>query len=255
MAICSCEFIQQCEPPERGYRFSVPFTTTTYVEVTVGKASAPRRTWILIEQYLATVSPWFEAALKKEWMARKSKRCLELDDVDPGVFSIFVEWLHGRKLLDKDGIPLDLEKSPYIRGLFDGPAQEAWTMKMRVTVDQLVCIYQFADEYDIPQLRRDTTDRLSRLSQVCFPYFIPWPGSVSKAFANLPANSPMLQLLADILAQNWSESDLSEESLEESGYIQAPKMLLFKVLENRVINRMTPVKRLLPCDYHEHKDK
>lgn len=128
--------------------------------------------------------------------------------------------------MNSSGIPHYLLQAPGPHYTED-PGQEVWNVRMRSMVQELVEMYLFAHKYDIPQLRRDVTDTLVQLSNTHKLWFIPAAQSIIAAFASLPSGSPMLQLLIDILMQNWGEADVIDDRLAAKGYVDASKELFW----------------------------
>lgn len=137
----------------------------------------------------------------------------------------------------------------------EDPGQEAWNVRMRSMVQELLEMYLFANKYDIPQLRRDVTDTLVQLSNTQKLWFILAAQSIIAAFASPPSGSPMLQLLVDILTQNWGEADVPDDRLITSGYVDVPKEFFLGVMKNRIVKKNNKNARLdlQLCSYHGHE--
>lgn len=117
-------------------------------------------------------------------------------------------------------------------------------------------MYLFANKYDIPQLRRDVTDTFVQLSNTHKLWFIPAAQSIIAAFASLPSGSPMLQLLIEILTQNWGETDVIDDRFVANGYVDAPKEFFLGIMKNRIVKKNNKNARLdlQRCVYHGHEE-
>lgn len=150
--------------------------------------------------YLTSVSSYFEKAFNGQFRESKEKT-LQLDDtlVNEATLAVFAEWLHGRKLLNSDGQEYDGEKD----GEKDDEMDKKKEEKPRACrYDELISLYILGDACDIPQLRRDVLDTLIKYAAE-YPR-IPGEHNIASAYAQLPANSPMLQALVDIWAEDWT---------------------------------------------------
>jgi hypothetical protein len=104
------------------------------------------------------MSPWFESACKPEWQQNFVKPgTIQLDEVRPSTFSLFVEWLNGRKLVGGDGELYNVEL------VKKTPSTREQVVKAHAFFREILSLYLFADQYDIPQLRRDIMD-------ICYRY-------------------------------------------------------------------------------------
>jgi hypothetical protein len=158
--------------------------------------------WHLPKKYLSAVSSWFESACKPEWQQNKAKPgTIQLDEVRPSTFSLFVEWLNGRKLVGRDGEPYNVEL------ITDTPFTGEQVLKGRAFCREIMSLYQFADQYDIPQLRRDIMDICYRhLNLDLFigtgskQVILPTPALITDAYESLPSSSSMITWIIDVIA-------------------------------------------------------
>lgn len=220
----------------------------TLVSITVGKDIGEEETFSLHREYLVTVSKYFKNMFKGSFREKKDKN-VSLDDVDPMVFKIFIEWLHGRKVLDIEG-------NEYKGDIYDCDCDVE-----EDSFGRLIHLYIFSDQYDIPQLRRDALDAFINFSYAC-PHLCP-PNLIGHVYENLPSKSPMLRFLVDEYVCFWS-GELSEGSAD----LPAPFLLEvartfcvytrkthkthkgIEIFSDPCRRSLDPYGRL--CDYHEH---
>lgn len=205
--------------------------------ITTGKDFGNEEIFILPREYLTTVSEYFENMFQGAFRETTDKK-VALNDVEPVIFRLFIEWLNNRRLHNTK------------REIFDGSAQ----VQNYEGYKQLLDLYVFSDEYDVPQLRRDVLDALvlfSHLSPTLFDMEL-----VAQAYDKLPSNSPLLRFLVDEYAANWAGpvEDVRDDT---------PTAFLWDLTKTfcdlRRIRRRTgkieearfPSKKL--CDYHEHR--
>lgn len=209
------------------------------VTITVGKDFGDGLEFVLPQEYLTTVSEFFENSFKGSFLEAKEKK-LTLSDVKPVTFRIFVEWLNGRKLLNSEGVE------------YNGESDGKLEIKR---FDELMLLYIFADQYDVPQLRRDVLETFVVYQDDC-PTMVD-PYLVRLAYDRLPSSSPMLSFLVDAFVFSWagitpgekaSPPDYPSEFLlsTTSKFCSSRKQIMI-VLEN------SPYES--PCDYHEHNGK
>lgn len=75
----------------------------TIVTVNVRKhAGAKIHPFRIHKNYLCHYSPYFEAAFNGRFIEGETQ-VLELEDTEPRIFGIFVNWLYVQKITDEDG--------------------------------------------------------------------------------------------------------------------------------------------------------
>ncbi|KAE9986763.1 hypothetical protein EG328_004781 [Venturia inaequalis] len=237
------------------------------VEVTLTQADWSRATyasllppepvptpWNLPKEYLSAVSPWFNSACKTEWQQQKSiPGTIQLDEVRPSTFSLFVEWLHGRKLVSRDGQPYNLSfMVPESAMKESGP-------RMAAAYRELFSLYQFSDQYDVPQLRRDIMDALcygynrEYVNDAADPssFLMPSPDLVNEVYVTLPNSSPVIAWLVDVLTPVFRNNlRLTKECPEL--LTRLPKEIILSIYVNTILYENGPAPTVQLCDYHEH---
>jgi hypothetical protein len=161
------------------------------VTITVGIDFDDDQSFVLPREYLTDVSEFFENIFKGTFH-EVNEKTLTLSDVEPVTFQIFIEWLHRRKFLNGEGEEYD--------GARDGEADES-----RFT--ELMNLYIFSDQFDVPQLRRDVLDTFNNYQNNCPVLY--GTTAVTDAYNQLPQRSPMLRLLVDSYIDSWM--GISEE--------------------------------------------
>lgn len=203
------------------------------VTIYIGEDFGEKQEFILPMGYLSSVSPYFENAFKGSFREATEKK-IQLSNVEPETFGIYVEWLNSRQILDTDG--------------------EAFVGENDTDISRhsvLLKLYIFADEYDHPQLRRDVLQIFimhTEKYKKCVPI-----KSISEAYSRLPSNSPLLRFLVDHYAFDWGSTEPKKTESEHP--LHFLYSLAFK-LQNQANNFELPRKVQSPylneCDYHEH---
>lgn len=220
---------KKCAPAKRGYRAIGPLLDSTAITLHVGKASGTVKDFIVMKQHLVSVSPYFEGILNTESASDStSTNDLELDDVAPGIFGIFFEWLLSRMHLNRN-----CEELSSTDGFTD-----------------ILLTYVFAQKYDVPQLRRDAIDAFGRMKGMSNS--LPCLGDIKTAYTELPDTSPMLRLIVDMYATSWfpdaSGSEKGLETLHESMPSRFAIDLAFNMRRRMLRSKTEWVWN--PCSYH-----
>ncbi|QDS76608.1 hypothetical protein FKW77_007676 [Venturia effusa] len=226
---------QVCKPPKKGHRPYKPLKDQNMVTISVGADFGESKEFVLPMEYLTSVSPYFEKAFEGSFREAGEKK-IGLSNVEPDTFSIYVEWLHSRQIVDVDG------------GRFDGK-KDALTEKARHMA--LLKLYIFADEYDNPQFRRDTLHAFTRYTNKYTECV--GPDAICQAYDRLPPNSPLLRFLVDHYAYEWSPRTPDPAGTKlpiQFLYIVAIKLRAQAV--DHQLPRSTKSPYLNDCDYHEH---
>lgn len=155
---------------------------------------------------------------------------MKIYDFPLPTFKIFRDWLLGRRLparfrnVEVDLIEMSDEIAPQT---------------------ELLNVYIFATEYDVPQLRRDALD--AYIVWCVETKTLPSVEELEMAHDSLPPESPMVRFMIDVYAYQWNGSaeqagiwkDLPEDFIRT--LIEASAK--FKQQKKHVFNN---------CDYHEH---
>ncbi|KAE9990553.1 hypothetical protein EG327_001279 [Venturia inaequalis] len=226
---------KECTPCKRGYRKLL--TDNTMVTITVGKDLNDELEFVLPQQYLITVSEFFENSFAGSFLEAKEKR-LTLSDVKPTTFRIFVEWLNGRKLLNSEGMEYDGDR--------DGKVKSP-------RFEELVLLYIFADQYDVPQFRRDVLETFATY-QRHYPMMIHgvW---LRLCYDRLPSTSPMLRFLVDSHVYSWTGVAEGYKALDYSPEFLWDLASKFCSLRKEHLIKVERCPYELRCDYHEHDGK
>lgn len=208
------------------------------VIITVGQGNEAKD-FIVAREYLISVSDYFVNAFNRSFREAADKK-ISLADVDSTTFGIFIEWLHSRVLVDKNGEKYDAEK--------DGEKEEENNV---LKFMQLLDLYIFGDEYDVSQFRRDVIDIFIKY-QVKSPSLPPC-STIQQAYERLPASSPLLQFLVDCWTFYYGGQDIANIK-----YDLLPRQFLMDTM-TEVCRAHHGEKRknpyTSPCDYHEHDGK
>lgn len=219
-----------CAPAKRGYRPNSPLVDTVPITLRVGKSMGVEKRFVVMKQYLVSVSPHFESILCAESTNSLSppKDVVILDDVMPAIFGIFHEWLLSRTLLN--------------RNCQDFCSTDGYADILRT--------YIFAYKYDVPQLRRDAIDAFGWMRTL--RRYLPSVEVVGIAYAELPETSPMLGLIVDMYATNWGPDADGSENNPNILYEKLPKRFFFDLAANacrRILSGKTSWV-WKTCDYH-----
>lgn len=88
----------------------------------------------------------------------------------------------------------------------------AWVNRNSTVIQsEILDIYIFADEYDMPLLRKDVLEELRTRLQ--YTEDKPRRSFIVKAFENLPLSSPLIKLLVDRHAHHWGSEEQDTHEL------------------------------------------
>ncbi|KAB2575120.1 hypothetical protein DBV05_g6217 [Lasiodiplodia theobromae] len=204
-----------------GYRrLSYSSDMATTVEIRVG---IDGDMFILHQSALCEVSPFFRNTFLGDFKEAREKK-MELPVTDTDTFKIFVEWLYSRKLLLD---PRDSELARVCR------------------LPDLAYLYIFADNYDVPQLERDTMDAI--ISCVHKNYPLPDSEVIRYVYENLPEDSPLCKLFVNEYART--------DQVLAGGPDHWPARFVFDAFNAtcRARAQHSPlVKPTHDCTYHQH---
>ncbi|KAE9969167.1 hypothetical protein BLS_005465 [Venturia inaequalis] len=226
---------QACKPPKKGHRLFNPLTDQTIVTITVGQGNEAKA-FLVAREHLISASDYFANAFNGIFREAADKK-ISLADVESKTFGIFIQWLQGRTLLDGNGKEYDAVKD------------KAMDPDSGKKIIELLNMYVFGDEYDVPQFRRDVIDTFIDYQEK-YPS-LPGCDTISQAYERLPASSPMLQFLVD----SWAFSPIGE-GITNSGHETLPRRFLVDTMLRLLITGNGSMENINPymqrCDYHEH---
>ncbi|KAF2806168.1 uncharacterized protein BDZ99DRAFT_91315 [Mytilinidion resinicola] len=113
-------------------------------------------------------------------------------------------------------------------------------------------IYIFADQYDVPDLRLTTLKTWQRLDVESPSREKPLGSLVKRAFASLPANSPLCKYLIRSCAYRWSTQWIHEQARFDLPYIF---MIGVMAANSRSIGQTSKALLTSWCWFHEHGTK
>ena len=152
-------------------------------------------------ELISYYSGYFKGTLNGPWKEAED-RVIELPDIEPRVFDVFIDWLYTQKLPKRS------------REWVTPTAEiEAGSHNHSRVVERLMMeVYVFADRFLVPQLKA----ALFRFfANFCNNDGIPpYYEAIIYAFDNLPSTSPMLNLLVKLHCAYWTESSDTSDNGE-----------------------------------------
>jgi len=137
------------------------------------------RSYIIHKGILCKHAAYFEAALSAGFLESRTMT-IRLDEEDPLIFDIFINWLYARKILPDDASVIDM----------------AWQMKAE--------LYIFADRRGCSALKNDTINLMVEHAldneDSTLSVAIPPNAVVYYIWENTSASSPLRRLMVDIYA-------------------------------------------------------
>lgn len=194
------------------------------------------RRYSLHKAFLCHYSEYFRKALNGPWKEAEDG-VVPLKDIEPGVFNVFVNWMYTQKL------PGNCEEWCQV-----GELGEAWDFASEIAL--ILKAYNFGDRFLATAFKRAANVAIVGILHGCAPFY----EVVIFAFKNLPAHSPILQLLVDAQCRHWSEclDDTEEVELQK----QLPYDFLLRVMKRyseKVYGDTAWFEEpLARCLYHEH---
>jgi hypothetical protein len=184
-------------------------------------------------------SGYFRKALRNCWKEGEERK-VTIDDIEPEAFDIFVDWLYTCKIPKTlvFGALLSVQSSA-TGALHSYREQELLAVKAYVVADRL----------DTPELWYAINNMLAEeLVDIS-----PWYDSVIYAFANVPYERRLLQLMVDSHCRH-SEALGDANDDEEKLYPELPHELLLRVMKRyrKLREEGAMNKDLNECHYHEH---
>jgi hypothetical protein len=144
-------------------------------------------------ELISYYSGYFKGTLNGPWKEAED-RVIELPDIEPRVFDIFIDWLYTQKLPKRS------------REWVTPTAEiEAGSHNHSRVVERLMMeVYVFADRFLVPQLK---VALFRFFANFCNNDAIPpYYEAIIYAFDNLPSTSPMLTLLVKLHCAYWTDS-------------------------------------------------
>ncbi|KAK3718709.1 hypothetical protein LTR37_004928 [Vermiconidia calcicola] len=131
----------------------------------------------------------------------------------------------------------------------------------KTTFTGLIDLFILADRFDVHALRMKTIDLLHRVRE-SQKIVTPWESlpsfeDVSKAFANLPATSPLRAWLVHVYANSWNPGADSEVSRAMRERLPKDFVMDVMIVNTSILNgaggrRGLPMYERELCSYHEH---
>jgi hypothetical protein len=188
------------------------------------------RRYVLHKALLLHYSDYFRNALNGSWMEAED-RTITLDDVEPGTFNVFVDWLYSQKFptTDKD-----------------------WQV-VTETEDEsdlnIIKTCAFGDRFMVPKLFQDANNHYVDAKLNLSLYSI-----VIYAFNNLRSDTPLLKFLVDLHCAVWQRTCDDTDEDEKALQPQLPNDFLVRVMYRYSELRETKIDgtELDRCSYHVH---
>jgi hypothetical protein len=162
-----------------------------------------------------------------------------------------VKW---SKLVGRDGEPYNVEL------ITDIPSTGQHILKGGAFCREIMSLYQIADQYDIPQLRRDTMDICySHLNSDLFigtrpkQVFLPTPALITDAYESLPSSSSMITWITDVIANIFSVV-LQQGNVVPDDWETCPKAFFISIYK-KTASSGGSFKKMQLCNYHEHHEE
>ncbi|KAF2690839.1 hypothetical protein K458DRAFT_426270 [Lentithecium fluviatile CBS 122367] len=192
------------------------------IVVSVGPTQQKYR---IYKDLISFYSEYFRNALKEPWKEAED-RVIELPDIEPQVFDVFVDWLYSQKVPEKN--KQWVEPTDKIKSNSTEHVQLAEQLVMKT--------YVFADRF-----------------MDCIP---PYYEVIIYAFDNLTEKSAMLDLLVGLHCAFWDESCDTESNGELELRKELPVEFLLRVMiRSSKMKDKEKAKSLVECGCHREKAK
>jgi hypothetical protein len=191
-------------------------------------------------ELISYYSEYFRNALKKPWK-EADDRVVELPDIEPQVFDVFVNWLYSQKVPEKNRHWI--ERTDETKHNKNCPSHcEQVEMLILKT-------YVFADRFLIPKFRCAIYNYLAAsLTKDAIP---PYYEVIIFAFGNLTEKSPMLDLLVGLHCAFWDENCDTESNGELELRKELPVDFFLRVMiQSSKMKDKELVKSLVECGCH-----
>jgi hypothetical protein len=216
-----------------------------FVTINVGSNNEQKR-FVVHEDLLTHYSKFFRAALKGGFK-EANERIIPLGEQSPRLFELFVHWLYYQRFPatehndDQEIIRL-FQDSKHVPNMYN-------------SVETLIKLHVFADQYDVEKLMQATVDELychvlDTKVNMCMP-----ATSIEYAFDHLRTTTPMCRLLVDIatfLDMNWNKKSIDMRPITSVPFL---KLVWQKYREGGGDHPGTDLSYSDFCNYHEHSDQ
>jgi hypothetical protein len=197
----------------------------------------------IYKDLISYYSEYFRNALKEPWREAED-RVVELPDIEPQVFDIFVDWLYSQKVPEKNThwvAPTENMK--------DNSTEHVQMAEILV-----IKTYVFADRFLVPTFRCAIYNHFAAsLIKDCIP---PYYEVIIFAFENLTEKSAMLDLLVGIHCAFWDESCDTESNGELELRKDLPTDFLLRVMiRSSKMKDKDKAKSLVECGCHNERPK
>ncbi|KAF2256677.1 hypothetical protein BU26DRAFT_412709, partial [Trematosphaeria pertusa] len=189
--------------------------------------------------FLSHYSEYFRNALNGSWKEAE-EGTIVLNEVETGVFNLFVDWIYTQKLLE---YPTDWLVAADCSCEPEKVVMHTNLLKIK--------LYVFADRFLAPCLRKLLNRAI--VSNVRDGSCSPSIWTIIYAFENLQATDPVLNYLVD--ARCTSDGTLYDSTEEKEMYGELPHEFLVRYMERSTEMRVRGIKLkdLHICDYHGHE--
>ncbi|KAJ4361299.1 hypothetical protein N0V95_002001 [Ascochyta clinopodiicola] len=159
-----------------------------------------------------------------EYFTREPENYISLEDVESDVFDIFIDWLYTQELPQKAIEWVSDEQHPacytelYTEDTHTAGEYFRWEKQLQQTK-----AYVFGGRFQSPAFQKAVYKTiLDELDDLPFYEAVTW------AFANLPAEDPLLQLMVDANCHSFSKESDSPQEVEDRK--QLPHEFLVRVM-------------------------
>lgn len=159
-----------------------------------------KKPFIIHKDLLCHYSVYFKKAFNGEFR-EAAESLVELVDTDTTTFGVIVDWLYTQRVPNENG---EWAQSSTQQGLDKEELQDPYS-----TI--LTSVHIFADRLDMPQLRAATLEKLYTRYTA---RGVPWYETITMAFENLPATSPLLLFYLHLYVYRWNEGSDGPEEIE-----------------------------------------
>ncbi|KAH7094574.1 hypothetical protein FB567DRAFT_600176 [Paraphoma chrysanthemicola] len=193
-------------------------------------------------------SEYFRGVFNGPWKEAK-EGVVRLSDIEPSVFSLFVHWLYSQQL------PPILKDWEYVLDM------EFSSLFHYYSIRYAVCIkaYIFGDRFIAPGFRRAAHNMFATDFQRNNMWYYSRVPSITLAFANIPSNRVILQLIADNYRLRWETDELPLWVFTPTEQARLPGALLTRIMRSyREVGKGTKAEETALFQsrcYLEHQDE
>jgi hypothetical protein len=218
----------------------------TFATVIVGSGNEQKR-FVVHESLLTHFSKFFRAALLGGFK-EASDKIVPLHHQCPRIFELFVHWLYYQQFPDAY-----FHDDPAIIELFQDQIR---VPKKYSSIDTLIKLHVFGDEYDVKALMKDTLDELfHQVVSTTRDVYMP-PSSIDYAFEHLGPSAPMCRQLVSLTCYLDKEEHKDSVDTQSITSLDFFRMAFEKYRVCDAVNPDFPGANLFDprlCDEHEHK--